>query len=226
MRKAYFKSIKTRHFDFELAKNLHSDSISQVISAEADLFLETLCATLHTDTSGLERMTTYIYKNMDDLRQFLSMSPLMTIYGKSIGPINHLSSFDMTVFKHETAHTIIGRKIGVQSNSFFCEGFAVYTGYFFDNRGYLNDLDSARVHLDLLKKETIIGENHRFYSLPPLYAISGTFTKFIIGKIGIDAFKNIYAQENIEAAFLEKGFLLENLIAEFKNSLTKTNSDD
>jgi hypothetical protein len=127
----------------------------------------------------------------------------------------------MSVFKHETAHTIIGRKIGVQSNSFFCEGFAVYTGYLFENNSYSKDLEATRTHLDLLKKETIIGENHRFYSLPPLYAISGTFTRFIIGKIGIDAFKHIYAQENIEAAFQETGFSLENLIAEFKESLHK-----
>lgn len=226
MRKAYFKPVKTKYFDFELAKSLPSDSISQVILAEADVFLETLCATLHTDTSGLERMTTYVYKNMDDLQQFLSMSPRMTIYGKSIGSINHLSSFDMSVFKHETAHTIIGRKIGIQSNSFFSEGFAVYTGYFFENNSYTKDLEATRTHLDLLKKETIIGEDHRFYSLPPLYAISGTFTKFIIGKIGINAFKHIYAHENIEAAFQGKGFSLENLIAEFKNSLTKINSGD
>ncbi len=226
MRKAYFKPVKTTYFDFELAKSLPSDSISQVISAEADVFLETLCATLHTDTSGLERMTTYVYKNMDDLQKFLSMSPQMTIYGKSIGRFNHLSSFDMSVFKHETAHTIIGRKIGVQLNSFFSEGFAVYTGYSFENNNYLKDLEATRTHLDLLKKETIIGENHRFYSLPPLYAISGTFTKFIIGKIGIEAFKNIYAQENMEAAFLGKGFPLENLITEFKDSLNGIKTAD
>jgi hypothetical protein len=221
MRKSYFNSVRTSYFDFEVAKSLHSDSINQVISDEADLFLETLCATLHTDTGGLERMITYVYKNMDDLQQFLSMSPRMTIYGKSIGSINHLSSFDMSVFKHETAHTVIGRKIGFQPNSFFCEGFAVYTGYFFENNSYSADLDTTQKHLDLLKIESIIGENHRFYSMPPLYAISGTFTKFIIDKIGIDAFKNIYAHENIEAAFQEKGFPLESLIAEFKDSFHK-----
>jgi len=226
MRKMYFESIETKHFNFQLAKNLYSDSVSQVISTEADLFLETLCTALQTDTIGLEKMTTYVYKNMDDLRKFLSMSPLMTIYGKSIGSINHVSSFDMTVFKHETAHSIINQKIGAQANSFFCEGFATYTGYLIDDIGYKNDFDSTRIHLDLLSKDVIFRDNRSFYSLPILYPISGVFTRFVVKKMGIELFKDVYAQKNIEIAFQEKGFSLESLITEFKNSLTKTISAD
>jgi len=52
-----------------------------------------------------------------------------------------------------------------------------------------------------------------------VYSISGVFPRFIVEKIGIDAFKTIYARENIENAFYEKGFPLDELINEFKNSL-------
>jgi hypothetical protein len=219
MRQSYFETIATRHFDFNLAKPICNDSLRQIILTQAESYLENLCATLKTDTSNLERMTTYVYKNMTDLQQFLSMSPRMTIYGKSIGSVNHVSSFDMAVFKHELAHTVIGRKIGVQSNSFFCEGFAVYTGYFEEDNSYSSDLDSTKIHLDLLTEDIIIGPGHWFYSSPALYPISGVFTRFIVEKIGIDTFKVIYTQQNIPNAFYEKGFPLVELIVEFKNSL-------
>ena len=219
MRQSYFETVATKHFDFNLAKLISTDSLKQLILSQADKDLEFLCEILKTDTSDMERMTTYVYKSMLDLQQFLSMSPRMTIYGKSIGPVNHVSTFDMTVFKHELAHTIIGRKVGIQSNSFFCEGFAVYTGYFEEENSYSSDLDSTKIHLDLLTEEMIIGPDYRFYSLPPMYPVSGVFTRFIVDKIGIETFKAIYAQQNIENAFSEKGFPLADLIAEFKTSI-------
>jgi len=220
MRQPYFETIATRHFDFNLAKEICTDSLRQMVLTQADSYLENMCTVLKTDTLNLERMTTYVYKSMLDLQQFLSMSPRMTIYGKSIGSVNHVSVFDMSVFKHELAHTIIGCKIGVQSNSFFCEGFAVYTGYFEKKNSYSSDLDSTKIHFDLLTENIITGPGHHFYSSPPLYPISGVFTRFIIDKIGIDTFNDIYAQQNIENAFNEKGFPLAELIAEFKNALS------
>jgi len=220
MKQSYFEKNATRHFDFNLAKPICTDSLRQIIWAQSDNYLENLCTTLKTDTSDLERMTTYVYKNMTDLQQFLSMSPRMTIYGKSIGSVNHVSSFDMAVFKHELAHTVIGRKIGTQPNSFFCEGFAVYTGYFGENNNYASDLDSTKIHIDLLTEDIIPGPGHRFYSHPPLYPISGVFTRFVIDKIGMDAFKAIYARQNIINAFTEKGFPITELITEFKNTLS------
>jgi hypothetical protein len=143
----------------------------------------------------------------------------MTIYGKSFGNVNHVSTFDMSVFSHELAHTVIGRKVGVQSNSFFCEGFAVYTGYYMEGSNYKKDLDSTKINFDLLTEEIIIGPDHHFYSFPLMYSISGVFTRFIIDKIGIEKFKTIYEQKNIENAFSESGFPLAELIVEFKNTL-------
>lgn len=219
MREPYFETISTRHFDFQLASSLCADSLRQIIAEQVDSCLETLCKRLNFDTLDMERMTTYIYRNMLDLQQFLSMSPKMTIYGKSFGAVNHVCTFNMAVFKHELAHTVIGRKVGVQSNSFFCEGFAVYSEYLMDENRYGSDLDSAKIHFDLLTEEIITGPDHRFYSFPSLYPVSGIFTQFIIDKIGIETFKIIYAQESIENAFSEAGFPLANLIAEFKNQL-------
>lgn len=219
MRQSYFESIATQYFEFELAKPMCTDSLKQLIVRQADNCLLQLCDALKTNTSHLERMTTYVYKSMLDLQQFLSMSPRMTIYGKSFGTVNHVSTFDIKVFKHELAHTIIGRKIGAQSNSFFCEGFAVYTGYYEDNNGYSSDMDSTKNHIDLLTEEIIVGPDYRFYSLPPLYPVSGIFTHFIINKIGIETFKAIYAKPSIEDAFSENGFPLAELIVEFKNTL-------
>jgi hypothetical protein len=219
IRESYFEKISTRYFDFKLAQTICTDSLRQLILSQADKYLENLCTTLNTDTVGLERMTTYVYKDMLDLQQFLSMSPRMTIYGKSIGSINHVSTFDMTVFKHETAHAVIARKIGFQPNSFFCEGFAVFTGYVMKDNSYISDFDSTKSHLDLLTEEFIIGADQRFYSLPPMYPISGVFTRFIIDKIGIETFKAIYTQQNIEQAFVDKGFPLADLITEFKKTI-------
>lgn len=216
MRQAYFKKVATRHFDFYLTKPIYNDSLRQVILGQVDKNLEKLCEILNTDTLNLGRMTTYVYNSMVDLQQFLSMSPQMTIYGKSIGNVNHVSTFDMSVFNHELAHTVIGHKVGSQS-SFFCEGFAVYTGYLMEDSNYENDLDSTKTQLDLLTEDMITGPDYRFFSLPPMYAISGVFTRFIIDKIGIETFKTIYAQQNIENAFLENGLPLVDLITEFKH---------
>lgn len=219
MQEPYFETISTRFFDFKLAKTLGTDSLRQIILEQPDNSLKILCTVLETDTLGFEKMTTCVYQNMLDLQQFLSMSPKMTIYGKSFGTVNHVSTFNMAVFNHELAHSVIARKVGFQPNSFFCEGFAVYTGYLFENNSYSNDLDSAKIHLELLTEDVITGDDHRFYSLPPLYPVSGVFTRFIIDKIGIESFKKIYAQENIEKAFSECGFPLAGLIAEFKNDI-------
>jgi hypothetical protein len=119
-------------------------------------------------------------------------------------------------FNFELAHTIIGRKIGVQSNSFFCEGFAVYTGYLTDSSSYSADLDSARANIDLLTEEIIVGPDYRFYSIPLMYPVSGVFTRFVIEKTGIETFKEIYRQSTIEDAFQEKGYPLAELITEFR----------
>jgi hypothetical protein len=219
MRQSYFETIITRHFDFELAKSICSDSLRNLILAQADKSLEILCDALETDTADLGRMTTYVYSSMTDLQQFLSMSPRMTIYGKSFGVVNHVSTFDMSVFNHELAHTVIGNKIGVQSNSFFCEGFAVFTGYLMDDKSYGRDLDSIKSHLDLLTEEIITGPDNRFYSVPLMYPISGIFTYFIIDKVGLDTFKALYAQPEIENAFRDRGLPLADLIAEFKNTI-------
>ncbi len=193
----------------------------QVIILQADKYLENLCAVLKTDTLNLERLTTYVYGNMTELQQFLSMSPKMTIYGTSFGNVNHVSTFDMTVFNHELAHSVIACKAGVQSNSFFCEGFAVYTGYFLGENNYESDLASAIGHLDLLTGEFITGPDYRFYSVPSMYPIFRVFTSFIIQKTGIETFKEIYAQQNIENAFSERGFPLSDLVDEFKNTVVK-----
>ena len=180
MRQYYFETIATKHFDFQLAKSICSDSLRRVILEQADKSLESLCASLENDTAGLGRMTTYVYSSMTDLQQFLSMSPRMTIYGKSFGAVNHVSTLDMSVFTHELAHTVIGKKIGLQSNSFFCEGFAVFTGYLMNDNSYGRDLDSVKTHLDLLIEDIITGPDNQFYSLKHIYPISGVFTKFII----------------------------------------------
>ncbi|MBS4060233.1 MAG: hypothetical protein KG029_07535 [Bacteroidetes bacterium] len=221
MRQTHFETVATRHFDFKLAKSICTDSLRQVILEQADKGLEILSNSLKTDTLDLERMTTYVYKNMTELQQFLSMSPQMTIFGKSIGSVNHVSSLDMAVFYHELAHTIIGRKIGVQSNSFFCEGFAVYTGYLMENDSYDTDFETTENNLDLLTEAIITGPDYQFYSHPPLYPISGVFTRFIIEKIGIGTFKTIYANQNIEKAFTENGYPLTDLIDEFKAVVAK-----
>ncbi|MFO7621827.1 MAG: hypothetical protein R6W81_11285 [Bacteroidales bacterium] len=226
MRQSYFETIATRHFDFQLAKSICSDSLRSVILEQAEKSLETLCASLETDTAGLGRMTTYVYSSMTDLQQFLSMSPRMTIYGKSFGAVNHVSTFDMSVFNHELAHTVIGNKIGVQSNSFFCEGFAVYTGYTMADNSYDRDLDSIKTHLDLLTEDIITGPDNRFYSIPHMYPISGVFTKFIIGKVGMETFKALYAQPDIENAFRDKGLPLADLIAEFKSIIDNSNPEN
>ena len=218
MRQSYFEAITTRHFDFALAKSICSDSLSNLILEQADKSLEILCDALETDTADLGRMTTYFYSSMTDLQQFLSMSPRMTIYGKSFGIVNHVSTFDMSVFNHELAHTVIGKKVGVQSNSFFCEGFAVFTGYLMDDKDYGRDMDSIKSDLDLLTEEIITGPDNRFYSVPLMYPISGIFTYFIIEKIGLAAFKVLYAQPDIENAFRDTGLPLVDLIAEFKNT--------
>jgi hypothetical protein len=75
MRQAYFKTVATRNFDFELAKSIFTDSLRLMILGQADKYLENLCNIIKTDTLNFERMTTNVYKNMLDLQQFLSISP-------------------------------------------------------------------------------------------------------------------------------------------------------
>jgi hypothetical protein len=88
-----------------------------------------------------------------------------------------------------------------------------------DDKSYGRDLDSIKSHLDLLTEEIITGPDNRFYSVPLMYPISGIFTYFIIDKVGLDTFKALYAQPEIENAFRDRGLPLADLIAEFKNTI-------
>jgi len=219
LRADYFEIIPTKYFDFAIAKSLKVDSVKSIIRRDTDNFIDSLCSFLETDTHDLQRIKTYIYANKEDLQQFIAASPQSTVYGKSIGNITHLSNFDITLFRHETSHTIIGQKVGLNPNIFFLEGFAVCTGYYFDAEAYQHDLEGVKAHPELLTIGLINSAND-FYNSMQNYPIAGAFTKYLIDRIGMSEFKQAYATDKIQENLRDiTGDNLEQLIGEFNEAL-------
>lgn len=221
LRQNYFNQISTNYFDFEISKELKLESIKEIMTRDIDSYVNSLCGHLQID-SNIKRLKTYVYSNMSDLQFFIAVPKAMTVYGKSIGNISHLQNFDLTIFKHETAHSIIENKIGKISNAFFLEGFATYTSYFYSNEAYLNDLEIARSNIDLLNKKIMLDNSTDFYSNMTHYPISATFTKYIIDLIGLNEFKKAYSSGNIEYSILNiTRKNLDQLIDDYKKSILK-----
>jgi hypothetical protein len=152
--------------------------------------------------SNIKRLKTYVYSNMADLQFFIAVPKAMTVYGKSIGNISHLQNFDLTIFKHETAHSIIEEKIGRTENVFFLEGFATYTAYLFSKEAFINDVKTVRNNIDLLNSSVMKAGSTEFYSNMTYYPLSAVFTKYLIDLMGLSHFKEIYLAKDVEDAVL------------------------
>lgn len=217
IRAQYFRPFRTKYFDFEIAADLDKDSLEIKTFQRMDDFIDSVCIFLAVDISKLERITTYIYADKNDLQTFIASPPGQTVYGKSIGHINHLSSFDLQTFRHETTHTIVGKTIGLNTSNFFVEGIAVCNEYFFYPKVYQNDIKTAKANPEVLTPELIKSSN-AFYNDMVNYPIAGAFTRFLIDKIGITAFKKAYAENQIEECLkIKTGKDWPQLIAEFHN---------
>ncbi len=217
LRASYFENFSTRYFDFKIAKSLNRDSIERIITTEMDTYVDSLCSSLESDNAKIERITTYIYANRMDLQTFIAAPPGMTVYGKSVGNINHLSSFDKATFRHETSHTFIGWTVGLNPHDFFMEGFAVFNEYFFNPEAFKKDLEIVKDNPKLLTMDLIYKQNY-FFDNSLNYPIAGAFTKFIVDRIGISAFKKAYASNQIEEYLVKKtGKNMEQTIIAFQN---------
>jgi hypothetical protein len=201
LRKKYFESLNTEYVDFKISKSLITDSLKKVIEYEMDDYIKSLCSQLDVE-SNIKRLKTYVYSNMADLQFFIAVPKAMTVYGKAIGNISHLQNFDLTIFKHETAHSIIEEKIGRTENVFFLEGFATYTAYLFSKEAFINDVKTVRNNIDLLNSSVMKAGSTEFYSNMTYYPLSAVFTKYLIDLMGLSHFKEIYLAKDVEDAVL------------------------
>jgi hypothetical protein len=219
LKNQYFLEQSTLYFTLNIAKTLNIDSIYNVLSDSLDKYVINLCNYLKVDTSNIDKMKLFIYANRIDLQKFIAAPFWSTVYGKCMGNVLHAYGVNLATIKHETAHSIIFQKIGYYSNPFFDEGFRQYTEYFFNKNAYSSDLETTKNHLEFLNKELLKGDNN-FFNNQENYSISGVFTKYIIGKIGLSEFKTAFSQQSIEE-YLIKNYNIstEKLLEEFKNSL-------
>jgi hypothetical protein len=223
LRAEYFcQTISSQFFDLHFACSysaINSDSLAR----ELDKFVTDFCHFLEVDTSGIPKVTTFIYSNREDLQLFIAANSNQTVYGKSFGNTNHNMHFDLGIFKHEAGHSIIGSKVGRNPNPFFDEGFRQYTDYFFSSEAYENDLKIFKKNADLLTPELVLSTNNIFFSKMLNYSISGVFVKYLIDRIGLEEFKSAYAQNNINETMQDNGFSLEYIVDEFKRLYGSSN---
>jgi hypothetical protein len=144
------------------------------------------------------------------------------MWGLNVNNVIHSCNYDIGTIKHEATHNFILQKIGNNTNNFFAEGFRQYTEYLFDENKYKLDKDTTLTHLDLLTINLTSGNSNVFFSNPQSYPISGVFVKYIIDKIGLDSFKDLYSKNQIDVNIKVKfGYSLEQLIEEFKVKIKK-----
>lgn len=220
LRAEYFLPWHSRYFDFEIASSLNTDSLGVIISREADDFADTLFSRLGAKGSVRGRILTYIYANRADLQKFIAAPSWTTVYGKAAGNMNHLSSFDVALFRHEAAHSLIEQIAGHNPYCFFSEGFAVSTEYFFTPGSFKNDRKVARENTSLLSEEMVYSTTGRFYNNPASYQVSGAFTRYLVDRLGMEKFIRAYGDNKIEDALKEEtGLDIAQTIKSFMQSL-------
>lgn len=216
-RKAYFSVSSTKYFDLNFAGSFDRDSIHQRASNELDTYIEDLAGKLGSDTKNLKKLRTYIYINRTDLQEFLGVPSVMQMFGLNVNDVIHGYTFDLDILKHEAAHNFILQKIGNNTNVFFIEGFRQFTEYLFDEEKFGDDIEITSVHLDLLTHDLLMGDVRIFFNNPQSYAISGVFVIFMIDKMGLENFKELYSGNNLDTDLKQKyGCNLEQLMDEFK----------
>lgn len=221
-RKIYFAIKSLKYFDLNIAKSYNCDSIYNLASKELDIYIINLAKKLNSDTKDLLKIKAYIYANRIDLQHFLGIPPVMQMWGLNVNNVIHSCNYDIGIIKHEATHNFILQKIGNNTNNFFAEGFRQYTEYLFDENKYKLDKDTTLIHLDLLTINLTNGNSNVFFSNPQSYPISGVFVKYIIDKIGLDSFKDLYSKNQIDVDIKVKfGYGLEQLIEEFKEKINK-----
>jgi hypothetical protein len=221
-RKIYFDVKSIKYFDLNIAKSYNCDSIYNLASKELDIYIINLAKKLNSDTKDLEKTKAYIYANRIDLQHFLGIPLVMQMWGLNVNNVIHSCNYDIGTIKHEATHNFILQKIGNNTNNFFAEGFRQYTEYLFDENKYKLDKDTTLTHLDLLTINLTSGNSNVFFSNPQSYPISGVFVKYIIDKIGLDSFKDLYSKNQIDVDIKVKfGYSLEQLIEEFKVKIKK-----
>lgn len=217
LRAGYFcKKVTSQFFDLHFACNSEQYD-SESLSKELDQFVVEFCNHIEVDTTRIPRVTTYVYSNREDLQTFIAAPSQQTVYGKSLGKINHIMHFDMGIFKHEAGHSIIGNKVGKNTSPFFDEGFRQYTDYLFSQSAYDNDLIKYKEGgADQLTPELVLAKDYRFFNSMDNYCLSGVFVKFIIDRIGLADFKVAYKNNAIEEALHGKGLTVNGLINELR----------
>lgn len=218
-RETYFKHKTLSYFNLNIAKTLNVDSLFNVSSKELDKYVINLCDYLDVDTNNIDKVKLYAYADRIDLQKFIAAPLWGTVWGRSVGNVIHSTKLDLSIVKHETAHSIIFQKIGVNSNSFWSEGFRQYTNYWFDKGAYNYDLEITKANIEFLNEEILNGSS-KFFNHTENYCISGIFVKYIVDKIGFSEFKTVYSHRNIEEYITEKyGITMDELIIEFKDQL-------
>ena len=217
-RENYFQHKTLSFFKLNIAKTLNVDSLFNFSSKELDKYVINLCDYLEIDTNNI-KINLYAYADRIDLQKFIAAPLWSTVWGRCVGNVLHTTQLDLSVVKHETAHSIIFQKIGDNSNSFWGEGFRQYTDYLFNKEAYNTDLEITKANIEFLNEEILIGSS-KFFNHTENYCISGVFVKFIVDKIGFPEFKTVYSQQNIEEYITKKYEIsMTELIAEFKDQL-------
>ena len=218
-REIYFHHKTLSFFDLNIAKTLNVDSLFNISSKELDKYVINLCDYLEVDTNNIDKLKLYAYADRIDLQKFIAAPLWQTVWGRCIGNVLHSTQLDLSIVKHETAHSIINQKFGYLSNSFWGEGFRQYTDYLFNKEAYNSDLEITKANIGFLNEEILNGSS-KFFNHTENYCISGVFVKFIVDKIGFSEFKTVYSQQNIEEYITKKYEIsMIELIAEFKDQL-------
>ena len=222
-RSTYFVTRTLKFFDLNIAKSYNPDSIYSVASKELNTYIPGLAERLETSLDSLPKVEIYLYKNPTDLGLFLAIPPLPNQTGLVINQIIHVSTYNLKTLEQLVNQIFIQQKIGSNTNCFFKEGFSRYADYLLDWSVYSVDKDSTNVHLSDLTIASVNSDSHTFFSNPAACSTAGVFVKYLIDKIGLAGFKDLYARNQIDLDIKARyGYSLEQLIREFKSTLKHT----
>lgn len=221
LREDYFSSpVLSQYFDVYYAKSLGPGISQNSIAKAMDDFADSLCFSLDGNPKFIPRSKVYFYAKREELQQFIAQPLSQTIYGKSLGNINHITGLNMSTLKHELGHTVIDNTLGKNNNPFWQEGFRQYTDYLFNKEAYKKDRQITIAQIDLLTEDLVNNKSNGYFSSWSHYPVSGVFVKFVVEKVGFVNFKEAYSQNSIEKLLSNHGYSVDEMVADFKNHLS------
>jgi hypothetical protein len=221
--KALGKRLETKHFSIYLPAE--TDSLeTEIIKAEHEYYFSALSG--FYNSSPDRKIASYIFRN-DKEKRFLMGAGRADVAKPWIPEIyTEMASRNQTL-KHEISHCFASSfnisylKMALNINPALIEGIAVASEGTFDGIPIDFVVANARRCGYKINLSRLFNGSYSFYTNASniSYAFSGSFSKFLVEKYGIEKFKSLFGSGNYKSVYGKEYAAIENEFIDYLNNI-------